>query len=119
VPRLTDERALILAALETGAVRTATAGRLAAPVVLVEPGDPWSEPARLPGRVSRWRLTAIAGRADTEQAYAELAALVDAVDAALRGLPGCSLPTWAMPRDVTLEGVPYAASLGTITYTTN
>jgi len=100
--RLGDERAAILAALVNAGIRTATTGKLAPPCVLVEPGDPWSEPRRLGsssgvGRLSRWRLTAIALAADKDGAYDELADLVDRVDVAVRTLQGAELPSWARP----------------------
>lgn len=112
--RALDDRARILAALEAADIRTATTGQLSAPGVLVEPGDPWSEPRRLPGRASRWQLTALAGRASSEGAYAELGELVDKLDAALRTIPGCELPSWSKPADYTVGGVPYAGTIATI-----
>lgn len=113
-----DSRAAVLAGLEAGGIRTATTGKMSAPAVLVEPGDPWSTPVRLPGRLIRWQLTAVAGRADSEGSFAELAELVDSVDAALRTVAGCRLPTWAKARDALLGGVPYAAAVATIEYAT-
>lgn len=115
--RLGDELGVILAALEAGGIRTALGGKLTAPAVLVEPGDPWSEPARLPGRVGRWRLSAIAGAVDTLAGLEELAELVDRVDAALRTVDGAQLPTWARPTVVELgDGVKRPATIGTIKY---
>jgi len=108
------DRETLLAAFDAADVRTATTGKLSAPCVHVEPGDPWSVPVRLPGRVSRWRLTAIAGRADSEGAFATLGDLIDAVDIALRAVPGCELPTWAKPSDYSIDGVPYAATVSTV-----
>jgi hypothetical protein len=112
--RALDDRSRIIAALTAGGIRTATGGKLSAPVVLVEPGDPWSEPRRLPGRVTRWQLMALAGRADSEGSLEKLGELVDAVDLALRAAPGCELPTWGRPTDYTITGVPYAGSIATI-----
>lgn len=117
--RLGDERAAILTALEAGGIRTATGGKLSAPCVLVEPGDPWSDPRRggLGTRVGRWRLTAIAGAVDTSAGVEELAELVDRVDAALRPLDGAQLPTWARPTTIELgDGVSRPAAVGTIQY---
>ena len=66
-------------------------------------------------RAGRWRMTAVAGRADTEGA---LEGLADAssieFDAAFLTVPGLELPTWARPFDMTLGGVPYAASSATV-----
>jgi len=107
-------RQLIVDALDAAQLRPATTGQLAAPCVIVEPGDPWSAPERLPRRLTRWRLTAVAGRADTEGAIATLADLIDAVDAALLTVPGLQLPSWAKPFDASLDGIPYAASAATV-----
>jgi sugar phosphate isomerase/epimerase len=116
--RALGDRARILEALDAAGVRTATSGKMTAPVVVVEPGDPWTEPRRLPGRVTRWRLTAYAGKADTEGSLAELGELVDRIDAALRKVQGCELPTWAKPADYTLDGAARAGSVGTIEIST-
>jgi hypothetical protein len=116
VSSLLDSRAGILAALAAGGVRTATTGRLTAPCVLVEPGDPWTEWTRMPGRNGRWRLTAIAGKADAEAALAALGELVDAIDAALKDLYGVALPTWTRPLDLELGGTIYAATTANVTY---
>jgi hypothetical protein len=114
---LLDARAVILAALEAAAVASSTnAGSFAAPCVLVEPGDPWTEPQRLPGRLTRWRLTAVAGRADAEGALELLGGLVDQVDAALRVVPGLQLPAWSRPLDRPIGGdsVRYGTTSATV-----
>lgn len=108
------DRSRLLEALEAHGIRTSTTGKLSAPVVLVEPGDPWSEPRRMPGRVTRWDLTALAGRADSAGALEALGELVDEIDAALRAVPGCELPTWSKPTDYNVTGVPYAGVIATI-----
>jgi len=111
-------RATIVAALTTAGVRAVVSGKLSAPCVLVEPGDPWVErrSGGRPGWVSRWRLTAIAGRADSNGALAELAELVDATDTALLAVAGVQLPPWTRPADYALEGVPHAATTGIVQY---
>jgi hypothetical protein len=114
VSELLDSRARILAALEAGGIRASTSGRFAAPCVIVEPGDPWSEPVRMPGRVARWRLTAVGGRADSEGTLELLAGLVDGTNTALRTIDGCQAPTWARPFDLVLDGHPYGSSVATI-----
>lgn len=118
--RLGSELSAILAALVAGEVRVATGGKLTAPCVLVEGGDPWSERERLSpdGRVGRWRLTAVAGAVDTDGALEELAELVDKVDAALlAGLGGAQLPAWARPSAVELgDGIRRLATISTIQY---
>src|SRR5580765_3061943 len=111
---LLDARARILAGLEAGGVASSTTGQFSAPCVLVEPGDPWSVPDRLPRRLSRWKLTAVAGRTDSEGAIETLAELVDQVDAALLAVDGLQLPTWARPFDSMLGAVPYAATTATV-----
>lgn len=113
--RLGDRRAEILAALASGGVRVATSGRFAAPGVILEPADPWSEPVRLPGRGSRWQLTAIAGTPDSDAALLQLAELVDLVDAALRKLDGVGLPAWSKPLDRMIGEISHASTIGTFT----
>jgi hypothetical protein len=112
--QLLESRARILTALETNGIRTATTGKLAAPCVIVEPGDPWSAPDRMPGRIARWRLTAVGGRSDSEGTLALLGELVDGANEALRTLRDCQAPTWARPFDLLLDGVTYGASVSTI-----
>ena len=82
--RLGDRQAEILAAIRAGSLRVATSGRFSAPGVILEPADPWSEPARMPGRTARYQLTAVAGTPDSDAALGQLAEIIDAVDAALR-----------------------------------
>lgn len=117
---LLASRAKLAGTLELGGVRVGTSGRFSAPCVLLEPGDPWAEWVRMPGRVYRWRLTALGGRADSEGALAQLAELVDAIDAAMLA-EGASrstqLPTWSRPLDLMLDGVSYAATFATVTDT--
>lgn len=109
-------RGEIISALEAGGVRVAVTGRLTAPCVLIEPGDPWSEWGRMPGRNGRWRLSAIAGKADSEAALAALADLIDAIDLALKALYGIQLPQWSRPLDLELGGTIYAATFANVTY---
>lgn len=116
---LVESRARLTAALEAGEVAWSTSGAFAAPCVIVEPGDPWAEWARMPGRVYRWRLTAVGGRADVDGSLELLAELVDKIDAALLATAGgASLPSWARPVSTMLGGVEYAATVGTVTDTT-
>jgi hypothetical protein len=116
VSRLLSSRAAILAALEAGGVNTATTGKFSAPVVIVEAGDPWAAVDLSLGRrrTGRWRLTLVAGRADSDGVIESLAELVDRVDAALLRLPGVQLPTWERPFNATEGGVVYAATAATI-----
>jgi hypothetical protein len=120
VSRLADQRAALLRVLDGAGVRTATGLPLPAPCVLVEPGDPWSELVRGSagrGRVSRWRLSAVAGAADRLAAYDELADLVDRVDVGLRTLAGVELPAWARPAEQELAtGARAFATVATIQY---
>lgn len=115
--RLGEELRAILGALELAAIRAGVSGKLAAPCVLVEPGDPWSEPqlgSKIRGRASRWRLTVYAGAVDTAGGLEELAELVERVDAALR-LDGVSSATWARPTIADApDGVRRPSTIGTI-----
>ena len=116
--RLLASRDAIIAGLTAGGIRTSTTGQFSAPAVLVEPGDPWTTaaaPTPLAGkRIGRWRLTAVGGKADTARVIEVLAELVDLTDTALLTVPGVSLPAWAMPRDLLIGNVPYAASMATV-----
>jgi len=117
VSRLGDDLATLLGALETAGIRAGVGGQLTAPCVLVQAGDPWSEPRRLPGRVGRWRLSAVAGAVDTRGGLEELGELVDAIDGALRTVEGCELPTWGRPTVIALDdGVRRPAAIGTVQY---
>jgi hypothetical protein len=111
--RLVERRAEILAALRAARVNVATSGRFAAPAVILEPADPWTEPVRMPGRRSRWQLTAIAGSASSDAALEQLGELVDQCDTALRTLAGVGLPTWTRPIDRTIGDVAHASTIGT------
>ena len=117
--QLLAARQLILEALEAAGISSATTQRFSAPCVHVEPGDPWTEPARLPGRTSRWRLTALAGRTDSEGAYLALAELIDQTDTALRSIPGCQLPSWSKPADYVIGEQTHAGSVATVTLATS
>ena len=118
--RLLASRDAIAAALTAGGVRVATTAKFSAPCAILEPGDPWAAVDLSLGRkrTGRWRLTLVAGQADSAGAHDTLAELVDLADAALLALPGVELPTWAMPFDRTLAGIPYAATVATIQYMT-
>jgi hypothetical protein len=116
VTRLLASRTQIVAALEAGGLNPATTGKWSAPCVLVEPGEPWAAVDLSMGRrrTGRWRLTAVAGKTDTEGAFEELAELVDKTDTALLAVAGLELPTWARPVDLTLGGSTYAATVATV-----
>jgi len=116
VSRLLSSRSAIVNALEAGGVHAATTGQWSAPVVLVEAGDPWAAVDLSLGRrrTGRWRLTAVAGRTDTDGIVEKLAELVDAVDPALLAIPGVQLPTWGQPFSASLDGTAYACTAATI-----
>lgn len=109
-------RSAIAGALEAGGVRVAFTGKLAAPCVLLEAGDPWAAVDLSMGRkrTARWHLTLVAGRIDSEAALEGLAKLIDETDAALLTLPGVQLPTWSKPADAVLGTAPYATTEATI-----
>jgi hypothetical protein len=112
---LTDTRNRLATALAAAGLRTATGGRFAAPVVLLEPAEPWIDRDTVSHRVLvRWQLSAIARAGDSGAAYDELAALIDSVDVALLTLAGVSLPTWGAPHDVTLGNVAHPTSTGIV-----
>jgi hypothetical protein len=121
-------RTRLIETFTAAGIRAPIGGQFSAPCVLVEPGSPWAEPLKLGGgsarRTSHWRLTAIAGKVDTDQAFSALAELVDAIDVALRAAHADDgspiypqLPTWQRPGDLELGGVPYGASVADITLT--
>ena len=114
--RLLDARARIHSALDAGEVRSGTTGQWSAPCILVEAGEPWADPKKSLGgrRLTRWRLTAVAGRVDSEAAITALADLIDGCDAALLAAPGIELPTWGQTFNGLLDGIPYALSSGMI-----
>jgi hypothetical protein len=116
VSRLLSSRDSLTAALEAAGVHAATTGKWSAPVVLVEAGDPWAAVDLSLGRrrTGRWRITAVAGRADSDGIVERLADLVDQVDEALLRVPGVQLPTWSQPFAGSLGGVSYACTSSTI-----
>jgi hypothetical protein len=114
--RLLRSRETITAALKAGGLNPSSTGKFSAPCVLVEPGEPWAGVDLSLGRkrTGHWRLTLVAGKADSAGALERLMGLVDAADAALLTVPGISLPTWARPFDAMLDGATYAATQSTI-----
>jgi hypothetical protein len=114
--RLGAARARILESLVIGGVRAGTSGRFSAPAVILEAAEPWSVPARMPGRDSRWQLTAVAGSGDADTALEEIADLIDRCDVALRRLDGCGLPTWSKPRDSVVGDITLPTCVGSFTY---
>jgi hypothetical protein len=109
-------RARILEAFASESVRAGTSGRFSAPCVILEAAEPWTVPARMPGRDSRWQLTAVAGSGDADTAIEEIALLIDGCDVALRRLPGCGLPTWSRPADRLVGDVTLPTCVGSFTY---
>lgn len=114
--RLIASRQLILDALEAAKITHSVTAKWSAPCVLVEPGEPWASVDLSLGakRTGRWRLTLVAGRADTAGIMDSLANLVDVVDKALLTIPGVQLPTWQRPFDIVLSGNSYAGTSATI-----
>jgi hypothetical protein len=114
--RLLASRQTILDALEAARIAHSVTAQWSAPCVLVEPGEPWASVDLSLGskRTGRWRLTLVAGRADTAGILDSLAGLVDTVDAALLTIPGVQLPTWQRPFDIILSGSRYAGTSATI-----
>jgi len=114
--RLSASRDTILGALNAAQIPNSTTHQWSAPCVLVEPGEPWAAVDLSLGtkRTGRWRLTLVAGRADTAGIFDTLAEMIDSVDAALLTVPGLQLPTWQRPFDVILSGAQYASTSATI-----
>lgn len=114
--RLLSSRNALVAALHEGGCNPAVSGKFSAPCVIIEAGDPWAGVDLSLGRrrTGRWRLMAVAGRADSEGSIEALAELVDKVDTALLTVPGVQLPTWERPFNATLGQIAYAATAATI-----
>lgn len=114
--RLMDSRDALTTALEAGGLAVAVTAKFAAPCVLVEPGDPWAGVDLSMGRkrTAHWRLTLVAGKADSAGNHERLAELVDQTDAALLTLAGIQLPQWGRPFDATLAGAAYGATQATV-----
>lgn len=111
---ITESRAAVVAALTAVGLRAAVVGdKIVSPVALVEPGDPWVEPAGMSRhRVIRWRVHLISGRADQPAQAAETDSLAELADKAFAGAPaaGLSAATIAQPAVVTIAGIGYLST---------
>ena len=101
-----DDLLAIIRAAGVAAIPYAST-RFVAPVVLVEPGDPWVEPATL-GRgwaTVRWVGWLLTGAGDSAVALERVAGLAEAVVLALARAPGWTYPTASGARLVRVTGV--------------
>ena len=118
--RLGASKEAIATILSENGLVVADTGKFAAPCVLFEPGEPWATVDLSFGRkrTGRWRLTLVAGRADSAGNIDKLMSMVDEADAALLKLPGVELPAWGKPFDATFGNVVYGVTQATIQYIT-
>jgi len=120
VSGITESRLAIGAALEAVGLRVAyDPGLVQPPAVLVAPTDPWITPGKLSqrSRSIRWRLVAVAGKADAAVTVGELEDLVATV--AMAVLPaGCDWPVFDTPGLVDLAGAQYLAAVGRVSHMT-
>lgn len=111
---LADSRTAVTGALAAVGLRVAAVGdRIVSPVALVEPGDPWVEPAGMSGhRIIRWRVHLISGLADQPAQAEQMDQLAELADTAFAGAPtnGLSAATIAPPGVLTIAGISYLAA---------
>jgi hypothetical protein len=119
---LAESRTAVLGALAAVGLRTARVGdRIVSPVALVEPGDPWVEPAGMSGhRLVRWRVHLISGLADQPAQAEQTDQLAELANLAFAGAPadGLSAATIAQPGVLTLAGISYLATRVDVTHRT-
>ena len=119
---ITASRLALGAALESAALRVAyDPGRINPPAVLVAATDPWLTPTHLVTASTslRWRVIAVAGRADQEVTVEALEDLVAAIVIALGNLPdGWGAPAFDGPGTVDLAGAQYLAAVGRLDHVT-
>ena len=117
---IAESRTAVTGALAAVGLRTAAIGeRIVAPVALIEPGDPWIEPAGMSGhRLIRWRVHLITGRADQMAQAGELDSLAELADRAFAGAPaqGLSAVAIAGPGVLTIAGIEYLAARADVTH---
>ena len=85
-------------------------GRFAAPVAILEPGEPFIAPATLGAgwRRVRWRIVLAVGRTDAHAVAELMARLVERVVLAIDAAPGWTMPTVSGPRMLRVVGVDQA-----------
>jgi len=115
---LTGSRAAMQAALEAASLRVYPdpTGEFSAPCIRLHAASPWvgASMLRAGSRTQRWEVWAVAGRADSGAALAELEELVSAATIALDSLPGWSSIEWERPGPTDMGGVKYLATRGII-----
>jgi hypothetical protein len=121
VSGITASRLALGAALEAAGLRVAyDPGLVVPPAILVAATDPWVTPSGLAtlSRSIRWRLVAVAGRADVTVTVENLEDLVAATLVAVARLKGWGTPTYDSPGTVTLAGADYLAAVGRVDHWT-
>jgi hypothetical protein len=120
---IADSRTAVTGALAAVGLRVAKVGdKIVSPVALIEPGDPWVEPAGMSGhRIIRWRVHLISGLADQPAQAEQVDALAELADTAFAGAPanGLSAMSIAQPGVLTIAGVTYLATRADVTHRTN
>lgn len=119
---ITTSRLALGAALDAAGLRVAyDPGRVNPPGVLVAATDPWLTPTHLvtASAALRWRVIAVAGRADQEVTLEALEDLVAAIVLALANLPdGWGMASFDGPGTVDLAGAQYLAAVGRLDHVT-
>ena len=119
---ITDSRLALATTLEAAGLRVVfDPGLVSPPAVLVAATDPWLTPTQLATVSSalRWRVVAVAGKADATVTVEELEALVSAVVVAVGNLPdGWGRVTFDGPGTVDLGGAQYLAAVGRLDHLT-
>jgi hypothetical protein len=119
---ITASRRVLGDALAAGGLRVAySQGKVNPPGVLVLATDPWLTPTHLVTASTslRWRVIAVAGRADEEVTVEALEDLVAAIVLALGTLPdGWGTPAFDGPATVDLAGATYLTATGRLDHVT-
>lgn len=118
---ITASRLALGTALAAAGIRVAyDPGLVQPPAVLVAATDPWVSPSGLAtvSRALRWRLVAVAGRADAAVTLEDLEDLVAATLLAVHTLDGWGTPTYDAPGTVDLGGAQYLAAVGRVDHLT-
>jgi hypothetical protein len=116
---ITDARLQLAGILEAAGVRVVfDPGLVSAPCALVVPADPWVTVERIGGaRTIRFRVMAVAGRADAGATLGELEDIVGAIVGALDDpatSPGWSMPEFDVPGTLDVGGAQQLAANGRV-----
>lgn len=116
---VTDARLQLAGILEAVNVRVVfDPGLVTPPCALVTPADPWIVVEHIGGaRTIRWRILAVAGRADAGATLGHLEDLVGAIVGALdnpASSPGWSMPEFDAPGTIDVGGAQQLAAAGRV-----